>query len=56
MPSLTTIRQPVADMAEQGASLLLKFIQEESVISGHTRLPVSLIVRESTAAPAVLKT
>ena len=51
-PSLTTVRQPVATMAEHGAKILLRSLEEHEIPSEHLTMDVSLTVRESTGAPA----
>jgi len=47
-PSLTTIHQPVCEMGEVGAKILLDAIQRGNIPSGQTTLDVSLVLREST--------
>ena len=50
-PSLTTIHQPVREMGELGARMLVEAVEKGVVPTGQTTLEVSLIVRESTRAP-----
>jgi LacI family transcriptional regulator len=50
-PPLTTVRQPLEDMARIGIEMLLKLIRGESLEQTHVSLAPSLIVRESTAPP-----
>jgi len=50
-PPLTTVRQPLEEMARIGVEMLLKLIQEEPLEQPHVSLAPSLIVRESTAPP-----
>lgn len=50
-PGLTTIRQPLAQMAEEAADLVLR-TSVPAHIEVRRELATSLIVRESTAAPA----
>lgn len=51
-PSVTTVHQPVSEMGERGARMLVEAIGRRQVPSGHTVMDVSLVVRESTAPPA----
>ena len=46
-PTITTIRQPVKEIADMAVDLLIKSAQGE-VIPTKVMLPVKLIVREST--------
>lgn len=47
-PSITAVRQPVAEVGRAGTSLLLKRIRGEgSAANVHVTLPVELVVRES---------
>lgn len=50
-PQLTTVRQPLANMASEATRLLLALARGESVASSQVRLASELIVRDSTAAP-----
>lgn len=55
-PELTTIRQPITDMAEQAVTLLIKEIRMRNAASKgvehpHVVTPYTLIVRESDAPP-----
>jgi DNA-binding LacI/PurR family transcriptional regulator len=47
-PSLTTVRQPVAKMGEMSARHLLAALAKNILPKIQIRLPVSLIVRQST--------
>jgi LacI family transcriptional regulator len=47
--SLTTVAQPMHFQAEQAVSLLLERIENPSIPPRHVRVPVKLIVRDSTA-------
>ena len=55
-PALTTIHQPIADMARAAVNLLLEEIRrrraDEPKVAAHHLLPFTLVVRESSAAPA----
>ncbi|MER7930781.1 MULTISPECIES: LacI family DNA-binding transcriptional regulator [unclassified Streptomyces] len=51
-PPLTTVRQPVADMAGFAARVLLRLIDGDPVHPPRTELPTRLIIRESTAPPS----
>ena len=51
-PPLTTIRQPLVEMAETAAQLLIQLIEQpDAAVNRRIDLATSLIVRESTAAP-----
>ena len=50
-PPLTTVRQPLAEMGEQAALLALD-AQDGAVRAARVDLATSLVVRQSTAAPA----
>ena len=53
--SLTSLRQPIAELAEQGIARLLARIendgQESAGVHVQKRLPLELIVRGTTSAP-----
>jgi DNA-binding LacI/PurR family transcriptional regulator len=51
-PPLTTIHQPVCEMGEEAAKILLNAITKDKLPAGQKVLDVSLIVRESTAPPS----
>ncbi|QIG39512.1 LacI family transcriptional regulator [Microbacterium sp. 4R-513] len=52
-PRLTTIRQPLREMAEQATRLLLQLLEERSPDVTRVELATSLVIRDSTApAPA----
>ena len=48
-PPLTTVRQPIKDIAERTVQMLIEQAQDES--PHYEALPHELIIRESTAAP-----
>lgn len=50
-PPLTTVRVPAREMGEHAARLLLHMLDSGEIEQTGVRLPVSLIVRASTAAP-----
>lgn len=52
-PELTTIRQPIADMAETAVAMLLKRLRQRSIRdeAADEVLPYELIVRESSGPP-----
>jgi DNA-binding LacI/PurR family transcriptional regulator len=50
-PQLTTVRQPLANMASEATRLLVALSRGESVASSQVRLASELIVRDSTAVP-----
>jgi len=47
-PTLTTVRQPLATMAETAARLLIENFGKELSLAGPNRVPASLQIREST--------
>ncbi|MFJ8019347.1 LacI family DNA-binding transcriptional regulator [Streptomyces sp. NPDC096311] len=49
IPELTTVRQPIADMAAHGMRTLMDMMLGESPDVTHAELPTRLIVRRSTA-------
>lgn len=48
-PALTTVHQPVFEMAERSARLLLNWLEAGQKPKGNVTVPVSLVERESTA-------
>ena len=52
VPALTTIRVPLAEMAEQATRLLVRLRDEPDFAVSHIDLATSLVVRSSTAALA----
>ncbi|HEX2948739.1 MAG TPA: LacI family DNA-binding transcriptional regulator [Armatimonadota bacterium] len=54
VPRLTTIHQPMEAMGRQACRMLLARIDGCDQPAAHTRLALSLIVQESTAAPAIV--
>ncbi|WP_199422879.1 LacI family DNA-binding transcriptional regulator [Actinotalea solisilvae] len=52
VPPLTTVRQPVAEMGRVALRTLLQLARGEAVDSHHVELATTLVVRDSTAAPA----
>jgi DNA-binding LacI/PurR family transcriptional regulator len=50
-PPLTTVRQPLLDMARAGIDLLLTLVHEQEPEESHIVLEPSLILRQSTAPP-----
>ncbi len=50
-PPLTTVRQPLKEMAEEAARLVLRLIDEPQLTSTRLELATTLIVRGSTAGP-----
>ena len=51
-PPLTTIRQPLVEMAEAAAEMVLGLARGEEPAQTRVELATELVVRESTAAPA----
>ena len=51
-PSLTTLKQPIRQMAETAVEMILKQIDKlEELTAKHIVFPMKLVIRESTAAP-----
>jgi LacI family transcriptional regulator len=50
-PSLTTVRQPLAEMGRTAVSLLIRLLEHQSVETLSLQLATRLVVRESTAPP-----
>jgi LacI family transcriptional regulator len=50
-PRLTTVRQPLEEMARMGAELLLRLIDGREIDTLHVELATELVVRSSTAKP-----
>ena len=50
-PPLTTVRVPARRLGEEAARLLLRMLETGEAQTGQVLLPVSLVVRASTAAP-----
>jgi LacI family xylobiose transport system transcriptional regulator len=50
-PKLTTVRQPLREMAEQATNLVLRLPDEPALGQMRIELATTLVVRESTAAP-----
>ncbi len=51
-PTLTTIRQPLAEMGRIAVSLLMRLLENQRLEALHVELGTRLVVRESTAPPA----
>jgi LacI family transcriptional regulator len=51
-PGLTTIRQPTADLGRAGLRVLLALINGQRAVE-LTRLPVTLVERQSVAPPRI---
>ena len=51
-PRLTTVRQPLADLAERAVSLIVEAANNPGIVprSMHTAVPAALVIRESTIA------
>ena len=54
LPELTTVRQPVKEMAATAAELLLAQLRETKGIPRQVEFECELVLRQSTAAPAPL--
>jgi LacI family transcriptional regulator len=50
-PRLTTVRQPLEEMARMGTELLLRLIDGREIDTLHVELATELVVRDSTAQP-----
>jgi LacI family transcriptional regulator len=50
-PTLTTVRQPLAEMGRMGVALLIRLLHNQRIEALHVELETKLVVRESTAAP-----
>ena len=50
-PALTTIRVPIAEMAEQAVQVVLGLWQERVLPFSRVEMATSLVVRDSTAVP-----
>jgi LacI family xylobiose transport system transcriptional regulator len=50
-PPLTTVRVPLAEMAEQATHLVTRLRDEPELAFSRVDMATSLVVRESTAAP-----
>ena len=47
-PALTTVRQPLQDMARAAVRMLVEALSTDDVIQPHIIMPTSLVVRNST--------
>jgi len=52
-PTLTTVRQPLAEMGRTAVSLLMRLMERQSFETLHVELATRLVVRESTAPARV---
>ena len=50
-PALTTIHQPLTQMAEEGARLVLRMSEQKLSTTPRMDLSIHLVVRESTSPP-----
>ncbi|WP_157448714.1 LacI family DNA-binding transcriptional regulator [Deinococcus peraridilitoris] len=50
-PPLTTVRQPLQQMGEKAARVLIDLMRGETGVEQHVLFPASLVVRQSTAVP-----
>jgi LacI family transcriptional regulator len=53
-PTLTTVRQPLAEMGRTAVSLLVRLLERQAFETLHVELGTRLVVRESTAPPRSL--
>src|ERR671934_1322545 len=49
-PTLTTVRQPLAEMGRTGVSLLMRLLERQRFETLHVELATRLVVRESTSS------
>ncbi|GIJ45075.1 LacI family transcriptional regulator [Virgisporangium aliadipatigenens] len=52
IPPLTTVRQPLVEMAAMGTRMLLSLVSGEELDTPRVELSTSLVLRSSTASPA----
>lgn len=50
-PALTTVRQPICEIAKAGTMLLLDVLNKNELTAISQQIPTTLIVRESTSSP-----
>jgi LacI family transcriptional regulator len=50
-PTLTTVRQPLAEMGRTAVGLLTRLLEHGHLETLHIELPTRLVIRDSTAAP-----
>jgi LacI family transcriptional regulator len=50
-PTLTTVRQPLAEMGRIAVSLLMRLLERQTVDTLHIELATQLVVRDSTGRP-----
>jgi LacI family transcriptional regulator len=50
-PTLTTVRQPLAEMGRMAVNLLIRQLENQRIEALHVQLETKLVVRESTAPP-----
>jgi LacI family transcriptional regulator len=51
-PTLTTVRQPLAEMGRMAVALLVRLLQNQRMEALHVELATKLVIRESTAPAA----
>jgi LacI family transcriptional regulator len=51
-PTLTTVRQPLAEMGRMAVALLVRLLQNQRIEAVHVELATKLVIRESSAAAA----
>jgi LacI family transcriptional regulator, galactose operon repressor len=54
-PALTTVRQPLAEMGSTAVDLLVRLLRDEPVATLHLEPFTRLVVRETTAPPALVR-
>ena len=50
-PTLTTVRQPLAELGRTAVSLLVRMLDRQGIETLRVELATKLVVRESTAPP-----
>jgi LacI family transcriptional regulator len=50
-PTLTTVRQPLAEMGRTAVSLLMRLLERQRFETLRVELATRLVIRESTAPP-----
>ena len=51
-PPLTTVRQPIYDIAKTATRLLVDLLAHNALPTPHHEIPTSLVIRASTAGPS----
>jgi LacI family transcriptional regulator len=51
IPTLTTVRQPIEEMARLSVTMLRSFLEGQTLATWQVELAATLVVRDSTAPP-----